>query len=633
MRGLAKLALAAALSLVALPGLAQDFIAGIPRSETLILQGPEAQNADWFNLWVPGGGATNNGNQQLSADTLWFINPEGGPNPWTNALASAPPEYNDDFTEMTVRLKEGIYWSDGVEFTADDLVYTVQLQKDTPGMNWSAPFQVNVASVEALDRNTVLFKLNAPNSRFHTIFTVRWNAAWILPKHVFETVDDPIAFNFNPPVSLGPYVLHNYDKTGQWAVWRLREDWQRTSIGMELDKEPAVKYAVWRTAGNPDSRVIELLNHNLDVINEIAPEGMFTVARQAGDHTTQWLPGFPFAHPDPTLPAVLFNHMLEPFGDKDVRWALALAMDIRSVAMGAFRGAANLSPLAIPPTGSAPDEYFEPMQPWLIDFELDLGNGQTIKPYDPTIAEQIAALVRPQWGDSIPTDEAQLKRMFGFGWYKHEPEAAAALMEKAGFTRQGNAWMKPDGTPFTIKLMVEGDNVPTLARAGAIIAQQWTQFGIPTTVDVAGPTFNDRRATGDFQAYVHWTVETWGGHPDMSFFLESYHSNYIVPLGERQPARNLQRWQDPELDRIIEANRTVGFDDPQVIELGMEYLKFAVQEMPMIPLTAYNKFAPFDTTYWVGYPTIDNPYSASGPFWSNIRYMVVALEANPNAPK
>ena len=48
---------------------------------------------------------------------------------------------------------------------------------------------------------------------------------------------------------------------------------------------------------------------------------------------------------------------------------------------------------------------------------------------------------------------------------------------------------------------------------------------------------------------------------------------------------------------------------------------------PMIPLMAYNKFAPFDTTYWTNYPSIDNPYSASGPNWSNIRYMVVSLKA------
>src|SRR5690606_440561 len=112
----------------------------------------------------------------------------------------------------------------------------------------------------------------------------------------------------------------------------------------------------------------------------------------------------------------------------------------------------------------------------------------------------------------------------------------------------------------------------------------------------------------------------------------SYHSDFIKPKGETQPPRNLTRWQDERLDTIIEANRTVGFDDPKVAELGMDYLKLAVEEMPFIPLMAYNKFAPFDTTYWSGCQIAANPVAASGPNWSNLLCMIVALESNPAAP-
>jgi len=610
------------------PLAAQDFIAGLPREETLIIQGPAAQNADWFNLWAPGGGASPNGNQQLSADTLWFINPEGsGDSAWQNALAAAPPIYNDDFTQMTVELKDGIFWSDGEPFTSEDVVYTVETQIANPGMNWSAPFTVNVASVEAPDDQTVVFNLNGPNSRFHTLFTVRWNAAWIMPEHVFSAIEDPLAATFNPPVSLSAYVLENYDSNGQWAIWRLRDDWERTSIGMTLDAAPEVKYVVYRTAGNPDARVIEQLNHNLDVINDIAPEGMFTIVREAGDNTTQWLPGFPFAHPDPTLPSVLLNNQLDKLSDARVRWALALMIDIRAVSMGSYRGAANIAALSVPPTGSSIPDYYEPMQDWLNAFELDTGEG-TVRPYNPDFAEQITELLQPQWGDSIPADPELRKQMFGFGWWQQDPEAAAQLLRSAGFTQSGNGWLTPQGEPFEMKLQVEGDNIPTLARAGTIIAQQWSMNGIPTEVVVAGPTHTQRLNVGDYEAAIFWTVETWGGHPDLSFFLESYHSDFIRPLGEPQPPRNLNRWENEQLDRIIEENRTIAFDSPRVVELGMEYLKLAVEEMPFIPLMAYNKFAPFDTTYWTGYPSIENPYAASGPFWSNLRYMVVQLEKN-----
>ena len=280
-------------------------------------------------------------------------------------------------------------------------------------------------------------------------------------------------------------MLHNYDKGGNWAIWKLRDDWQRTTIGMDWG-QPSVKYVVYRAAGNPDARVIEQRNHNLDVINDITPEGMFSIMK---DNATvaAWVEHFPFAHPDPTLPSMLINHKVAPFDNKDVRWALALLIDIRAVALGAYRGAANLAALSVPPTGSAPTDYYEPMQQWLTDFELDTGTSK-IKPYNPNIATELADMVRPTWGDAIPTDEAELKRVFGFGWWKQDLTAAAELLQKAGFTKQGNRWMKPDGTPFSFRVQVEGDAIPTLARAGTVIAQQWQEFGIDAKVVVAGPT-------------------------------------------------------------------------------------------------------------------------------------------------
>jgi peptide/nickel transport system substrate-binding protein len=612
------------------PAHAQDFVAGIPRNQALIIQGLTSQNADWFNVWAPGGGVASNGLQQLTTDSLWFINPEGGPNAWQNALAVDKPAYNADFTEMTVKLRPGIFWSDGVPFTGDDVVYTVQTQIDHPGMGWSAPFKVNVASMQQPDPQTVVFKLKAPNSRFHTVFAVRWNAAWIMPKHVFEKVPDPLSFSNNPPVSLGPYELHSYDKAGNWVIWKLRDDWQRTSLGMDWG-EPAVKYVVYRDPGSPDARVIEQRNHNLDVINDMAPEGMFSIMRDPAAKATAWRAQFPFAHPDPTLPGLIINNQVKYFDNRDVRWALALAIDIREVALGGYRGAAMLSPLAIPPTGVAVDNYVRPMQQWLTDFELDTGKRK-IKPYDPHISAQIANMVRPSWKDQIPTDPRALQDIFGFGWWKQDRQAATDLLQKAGFNRQGRRWMTPEGKPFSFRLQVQGDAIPTLARAGAVIAQQFAQFGIEAKVEVAGPTHNQRFAAGDYDTIIAWTIETWGGHPDMSYFLESYHSAFLVPPGKVQPPRNFQRWKDPELDKIIEANRAVAFDDPKVIEYGLDFLKLAVREMPMVPLIAYNKFAPFDTAYWTGYPSVENPYSASGPYWSNIRYMLAKLQPNPNPP-
>ncbi len=581
-------------------GQAQGIPQDIPRKELLILENPEGtiKNAGWFNIWAINAGSQSNGLQQAALDTLWYIDPESGlDGVWSNSLAADKPQYNADFTEMTAKLRNGIFWSDGVEFTADDVISTVMTQIKNPGMRFSAVLTSNVASVDAPDPYTVVFKLKKPNSRFHTNFTVRWNAIWIMPKHVFEKVQDPAKFDFNKPVSLGAYVLNSYDPDGKWYIWQLRDDWQRTTIARY--GKPGPKYLAYVDPGPPDKRVIAQLNHELDVIHDIAPEGMFALAKQSKS-TRAWFKGFPYGHPDPTLPAVIFNTQNELFKNPDVRWALALLIDVKAVAMAAYRGAATISAIGVPPTGMHPAAYHQPMEEWLKGFEIDTGKRK-IKPYDPTVGKQIADMLRPSMGEQIPADPKEIARAFGMGWWKTDPQAAQELLEKAGFSKRGAAWFTPDGKPFTVRVMVEGDLRPVMTRAGTMIVQQWKQAGIDAKVDVAQGTLPTRRAAGDFDTFIGWSVETWGGHQDLSYFMDSWHSQFVAEPGKSQPQR-------------------------KSIELGKGYVKLAVKEMPTIPLMAYNVFTTMDQTYWTGFPTSENPYTDPVPNWGNSRSMFVKLK-------
>ena len=182
-----------------------------------------------------------------------------------------------------------------------------------------------------------------------------------------------------------------------------------------------------------DNRLIEMNNGNLDMIHDLTPEGMFSIVEE-NDTVRTWFPGFPYAHPDPTLPMVIFNHQNEKFQDPRVRWALALMLDAKGMSLASYRGAATLSAISIPPTGTHPDDYHIPMQEELINFELDTGEG-TIKPYNPDIGLEIAEMVRPEFGDDVPTDEDAIRRAFGYGWWNQDLDAAAALLRSAGFTR------------------------------------------------------------------------------------------------------------------------------------------------------------------------------------------------------
>jgi peptide/nickel transport system substrate-binding protein len=609
------------------PGAAAGEIApGVARVDTLILENPTGRvvPADDFNRWRPGIQSASTGLQQLGLDALWYIDPDAGiDGVWDNSLAAEKPLYNEDFTQMTVKLREGIYWSDGVEFTADDLIYTVDVQKNTPGLAYTGQFTKYVAEMEKPDNYTVIFHLTEPNSRFHGLFTVRWSACFMMPKHIFEQQDDVVAFTYNPPLSLGPYVLKDYDPNGNWYLWERREDWERTTLarfGM-----PAPKFAMYIAPGPSDKKVMAQTAKDLDVIHDIAPEGMITLAR-TNPTSKGWFKSFPWAHPDPTLPAVLFNNEKPGLDNRDVRWALTLAIDIVRVAMASYRGAATISAIHVPPTGLYPQYYFDPLQDWLAEFSIEV-DGQDYLPYDPDVSMRIAEEARKSLGDLVPTDAAEIRKAIGYGWWKYDLETAEKLMLQAGCTRDsGDKWLLPSGDPFTIALLSEGDTRPVMNRAAAMIVENWVEFGIDATLDVRD---NASRAQmgllGEFDADFGWTIETWGGHPDLFFFLESWHSDFYRPTGENAVGRNRMRWQHPDLDPIIEAIQRLDFDDPKGIELGIEFIKLAAREMPITPIMSYNVFSVCDETYWEGFPTAEDPYTNPVANWANTKYMYVKI--------
>src|ERR1700730_18219466 len=106
---------------------AEGSISELPRNQTLIVENPEGtiKNAGWFNIWAINAGGQSTGLHQLAMDTFWYIDPNRGVDGiWDNSLAAEKPHYNADFTEMTVKLRSGIFWSDGGEFPADDVTST-----------------------------------------------------------------------------------------------------------------------------------------------------------------------------------------------------------------------------------------------------------------------------------------------------------------------------------------------------------------------------------------------------------------------------------------------------------------------------------------------------------------------------
>ena len=598
-------------------------VMGFPRSETLFAQQLTGRSGtpDNFNEWV-GWKNRDRGMAQLMNEPLWTIDYAVGE--VINSLAAAAPEYNDDFTQMTVKLRKGVYWSDGVEFTADDVVFTIETVKATQGLNYNVQLQ-GVKSVSAPDKYTVVIELTEPNSRFHAYFLDRWGALFMMPKHVFEGVEDILTFEWNPPLSLGPYVLDSYDPAGFWTAWVLRDDWERTPTGM-LYGQPKPKYVVFVTHQDHASAVIAQVRHELDMA-QLTLESLRAVLAQ-NSYSRAYRREYPWVvNTDPCITGLTFNTLKPPFDNREVRWALALAIDIVSYSANAMDGALMMSALHTPSVPLYQKEYYEPMEAWLKDFTIDLGGGETFKPYDPDAPIRLAEYAAGR-GYVVPEDPKEIKATFGFGWWKYAPDVAAKLLEKNGFTRDKDGkWLLPDGTPWKFTVLCDPNPGHHHYQNTFAAVQEWRKFGIDVEA-TPNETWNTLNQNGQFDVTTSWpATEPWGGHVDLFRTFNNWNSAFVEPELGKPNYANDSRWSDPRMDEIIAALQGTDWNDTErIIELGMEGLKIAVEEMPTIPTYTYVGAVAWDTYYWTNWPGAENIYTQPYHHWPNLKYMLPFLE-------
>jgi peptide/nickel transport system substrate-binding protein len=594
-----------------------------PREQTLIariLTG-RVGSPDNFNEWV-GWKWRDRGMQNLGNEPLWSVDFATGN--IINGLASGDPVYSEDFMTVTIPLREGVTWSDGEPFSAADVVYTIETLIQQEGMNGHEVLVENVASVTALDDYTVEFKLNQANSRFHTTFLDRWGCTWIMPKHIFENEADPVQFTFNPYVGCGPYKLHSFDPQGSWTAWEKREDWDKSPTGI-LYGEPQPQYIIFQYFADEGAQILAQLTHQLDVA-ELSADGLKALLAQA-DTSRAYQPTFPFVvNNDPAITGICFNTARAPFDSVDVRWALLLAIDIVEYTSIAVDSSGTLSPVHIPHLGPYPADYIAPMQDWLKEFTLDVGDGETFAPYDPTAPQRVADLARSR-GYVFPDDAEFLAKTFGLGWYKFAPDIAEKLLIKNGFSKNGDGkWLLPDGTPWKISFLSGTVLSNHDARNAAAAVQQWKKFGIEAEV-FATESSADLQAVGDYDVCGAWPGwEPWGAGPDLYRTINQWDSSYIRPVGERNQGHQ-SRWSSPEMDDIIKRLReTDPFDTETLIAIGTEGLKEAVKNMPGIPTYGYIGFVGWDETYWTNWPGSENAYNEPYTHWPNFKYTTPFLK-------
>ncbi len=165
-------------------------------------------------------------------------------------------EISGDRKKFRFYLKKGVLWSDGVEFTADDIVYSFKVMKDPKTASAQLKvYYIDVKNVRKIDKYTVEFEYSRP----YFLALEFCGGMPIVPKHIF---DDGTDFNTHKnnrkPIGTGPYVFDRWD-TGKKIVLKVNERYR--------GKKPEIKRVVYKLVSESSVALQMLKKGQLDVMS------------------------------------------------------------------------------------------------------------------------------------------------------------------------------------------------------------------------------------------------------------------------------------------------------------------------------------------------------------------------------
>ena len=364
-------------------------------------------------------------------------------------------EPNDDSTEWTCTLREGLRWSDGSPLTSRDVAFTYRFVIDNKIPQYKSYFPSD-PTFETPDERTLIWKAEEP-----TFAPDMPPWVYIVPEAVWAPYDgrelrEIRGVQNTPSIGSGPFVLTEWAPGQGWTMERNPYYW---------GEEPQLDRIVYRLYSNQEAMIQALRNGEIDFADGIKPsliesvEGIdgVSVQRVVSDW---WLNfAFNFGGQGPDADALPALH------DITVRHAIAMAIDKQAIAEKVYRGTAT--------------------------------PGDTI--------------IRPAsafWHLDIPADEE----------ISFDPAAANVMLDEAGYTDTDGDGIREDpetGEPLELLVPASQDTTGAV-ESGELIVGYLAAIGVRVDLrPVSDAKMGDYWGTGNFDAYIWY----WSGDPDPNYQL------------------------------------------------------------------------------------------------------------------
>ena len=259
---------------------------------------------------------------------------------------------SDDGMEITVKLRDDIWFSDGVRVTADDVLFTFNMimdpNIDTPSLR---SYYNNIKGVSKIDDRTVKFSFN---EIYWKTLEVALNFD-VFPKHIYD-YNDAAEFNTNrdKAVGSGPYVLDKWD-VGQRIVLRRNEHY--------WGHKPKIQKLIYRFITNTTAALQAVRSGEVDYME---PTSEQYVEMSENEQFKEEYNILSFWEPSGGFSFIGWNENTPYFKDKRVRLAMTHIMNRASILKHVLRGYGTIvtGPFYVHGKQSDPD-----VKPWPYDLE------------------------------------------------------------------------------------------------------------------------------------------------------------------------------------------------------------------------------------------------------------------------
>lgn len=278
-------------------------------------------------------------------ESLYTKDADGKLIPWLAEESTV----SDDGLTRTVKIREGISFTDGTALTAESVKVNFEHLLDPETASSTGYLALGkIDSMKAVDETTLELKLKTPDNSLLESFSMPWVAI-----ESPEALKRSQAENCAAPVGTGPFKVESWQK--QEAVNLVRNEDYVRPVALEGNEDPAHLEAItWRFIPEAATRYAALQAGEVQVIDNAQPD---TIAAAAKDPEIE--------HLDAPRPGasnrIELNSSKAPFNDELVREAFIHAVNVDAGIDSLFFGTAPRSHSAlssVEPLGYSAESLF-----------------------------------------------------------------------------------------------------------------------------------------------------------------------------------------------------------------------------------------------------------------------------------